>query len=124
MGTALRQSGPRLSRAPELTVGPGTRVVGILFDAVAKGLASGDIAATEGAVAQPLSEDLQRIRAEFGFPGDDALVIRCTTLWAAVVGAISLEVFGQYGVDTFADTHALFDHQVRLVVDRLAAAGH
>lgn len=113
---------PGYHAPPESTVGPGTRVVGILFDAVAKGLASGDIVATEGVVAQPLSEDLQRIRAEFGFPGGDALVIRCTMLWAVLVGAISLEVFGQYGVDTFVDTHALFDQQVSLVVDSLAAA--
>lgn len=107
----------------ELTVGPGTRVVGVLFDAVAKGLASGAIPGGESAVGQPLSGDLQQIRGEFGFPGDDAVVLRCTTLWAVVVGAISLEVFGQYGSDTFTDTQALFDHQVGLVVDLLGARG-
>ena len=33
-----------------------------------------------------------------------------------MVGAISLEVFGQYGVDTLSDPQAVFDTQVRLLV--------
>ena len=37
----------------------------------------------------------------------------------AVVGAISLEVFGQYGADTLTDPAAVFDAQVRLLVDVL-----
>jgi hypothetical protein len=32
------------------------------------------------------------------------------------VGAISLEVFGQYGTDTLSDPEAVFDTQVRLLV--------
>jgi AcrR family transcriptional regulator len=107
-------------RAPaELTTGPGTRVIGMLFDAVASGVVTGDIALTEHHVAQPMSDDLVRVRDEFGFPGDDALVIRCTAVWALIVGAISLEIFGQYGYDTFTDTGVLFDEQIRLVLDLL-----
>lgn len=105
----------------ELTTGPGTRVIGALFDAVATGVATGDIMLTEHHVTQPMSADLDKVRAEFGFPGDDALLIRCTTAWALVVGAISLEVFGQYGADTFADPGTLFDEQVRLITGLLAA---
>jgi len=105
----------------ELTTGPGTRVVGMLFDAVATGVATGDIALTEHHVAQPMSTDLRHVREEFGFPGDDALVIRCTTVWAMMIGAISLEVFGQYGADTFADPGVLFGEQIELAVDLLTA---
>jgi len=36
-----------------------------------------------------------------------------------VVGAISLEVFGQYGTDTLSDPRAVFDTQVRLLVSVL-----
>jgi hypothetical protein len=36
------------------------------------------------------------------------------------VGAISLEVFGQYGADTLTDPEAVFDAQVRLLVGMLA----
>ncbi|MBB3604062.1 AcrR family transcriptional regulator [Mycolicibacterium sp. BK556] len=103
----------------DLTTGPGTRVIGMLFDAVATGVATGDIALTEDHVAQPMSADLLRVRDEFGFPGDDALVIRCTAVWALIIGAISLEIFGQYGADTFTDPGVLFDEQIRLAIDLL-----
>lgn len=106
----------------EITTAPGTRVVGALFDAVATGVATGDIVLTEHHVNQPLSADLARLRREFNFPGDDALVVRCTLAWGLVVGAISLEVFGQYGADTFTDPATLFDAQLRLLVDLIAGS--
>jgi AcrR family transcriptional regulator len=124
----------------ELTVGPGTRVVGALFGAVASGIDAGDVAvgrseatrgmhsvgrseATRGMhsvpniqAAQPMSADFDVIRAEFAFTGDDATVLKCFLLWAALVGAISLEVFGQYGADTLSDPAAVFDHQIELLL--------
>ncbi|WP_207760697.1 TetR/AcrR family transcriptional regulator [Mycolicibacterium sphagni] len=105
----------------ELTTGPGTRVIGMLFDAVASGVITGDIALTEHHVAQPMSTDLSQVRDEFGFPGDDALVIRCTAMWALIIGAVSLEVFGQYGADTFTDLGVLFDEQIGLAIEMLTA---
>jgi AcrR family transcriptional regulator len=110
---------PGYQAPAELTTGPGTRVVGMLFDAVATGVATGDIALTEHHVAQPMSADLARVRDEFGFPGDDALVIRCTAVWALIMGAVSLEIFGQYGTDTFTDPGVLFDEQIRLAIGLL-----
>ncbi|MGA9489103.1 MAG: TetR/AcrR family transcriptional regulator [Mycobacterium sp.] len=103
----------------EQTVGPGTRVVGALFDAVAAGIATGDIMLSNYAAPQPLSADFERLRQEFGFPGDDSVVAKCFAIWAGVVGAISLEVFGQYGADTVSDPHMVFDTQVRLLVSVL-----
>lgn len=100
----------------ERTVGPGTRVVGALFDAVAAGIATGDIMLTNYPAPQPMSADFERLRREFGFPGDDPVVAKCFAIWAGVVGAISLEVFGQYGTDTLSDPQAVFDTQVRLLV--------
>ncbi|WP_167101386.1 TetR/AcrR family transcriptional regulator [Mycobacterium sp. DL592] len=111
---------PGYHAPPELTIGPGTRVVGALFDAVGKGVTAGAIARTDNPVAQPLSADLHQLRVEFDFPGDDALMVRCTTVWGAVVGAICLEVFGQYGADSFTDTDALFGQQIRLIVGLLS----
>lgn len=105
----------------DLTTGPGTRVVQALFDAIAAGVRSGEIHAAEGSVSQPLSGDLQSLKMEFGFPGPDALVLRCTVAWATIVGAVSLEVFGQYGHDTFTDTAALFDAQIAALLDLVAA---
>jgi hypothetical protein len=40
-------------------------------------------------------------------------------MWAGVVGAVSLEVFGQYGADTLTDPEAVFDGQLQLLVDVL-----
>ena len=104
----------------ELTVGPGTRVVGALFDAVASGIAAGDVAVPNVQVPQPMSADFDAVRAEFGFAGDDATVLKCFLLWAALVGAISLEVFGQYGADTLTDPAAVFDGQIELLIDTFA----
>jgi AcrR family transcriptional regulator len=100
----------------ERTVGVGTRVAGALFDAVAAGIATGDIRLTDDVAPQPMSSDFERIRHEFGFPGDDRVVAKCFLLWAGVVGAISLEVFGQYGADTLTDSSVVFDTQLRLLV--------
>ena len=52
-----------------------------------------------------------------GSPRDDATVLKCFLLWAALVGAISLEVFGQYGADTLTDPAVVFDGQVGLLID-------
>ncbi|MGB3481478.1 MAG: TetR/AcrR family transcriptional regulator [Mycobacterium sp.] len=108
-------------RAPaDRTVGPGTRVVAAVFSAVAVGVAEGTVATATTAVPQPLPRDFAALREEFGFSGDDPVVARCTTLWAALVGAVSLEVFGQYGPDTLTDPRALFDLQITLLTDFVA----
>jgi AcrR family transcriptional regulator len=103
----------------ERTVGPGTRVIGAMFDAVAAGIATGDIMLSNYAAPQPLSADFERLRQEFGFPGDDPVIAKCFAIWAGVVGAISLEVFGQYGADTLSDPRTVFDTQVRLLLSML-----
>ncbi len=110
---------PGYHAPPERTVAVGTRVVAAFFDAVASGIATGDIRLTDVVAPQPMSSDFERIRHEFGFPGDDRVVAKCFLLWAGVLGAISLEVFGQYGADTLTDPEAVFDTQVRLLVDVL-----
>jgi AcrR family transcriptional regulator len=105
----------------ERTVGPGTRVVGALFAAVASGIAAGDIPVPNIQAPQPMSTNFDAVRAEFAFTGDDATVLKCFLLWAALVGAISLEVFGQYGADTLTDPAAVFDGQIELLLTTFAA---
>lgn len=107
-------------RAPaDRTVGPGTRVVGALFGAVAAGIAAGGVSTSEVAVGQRLSSDFDRVREEFEFSGDDSAVAKCFLLWAGLIGAISLEVFGQYGADTLTDPGDAFDLQVNLLIEML-----
>ena len=103
----------------EQTVGPGTRVIGAIFDAVAAGITTGDITLTNHQAPQPISSDFERIRHEFGFPGDDSVIAKCFAIWAGVLGAINLEVFGQYGADTLSDVRTVFDTQVRLLLGML-----
>lgn len=110
---------PGYHAPPGRTVAAGTRVVAALFDAVAAGITTGDIRLTNDPAPQPMSSDFERIRHEFGFPGDDLVIAKCFLLWAGVLGAISLEVFGQYGADTLTDVEAVFDAQLRLLVDML-----
>ncbi|MGB2919379.1 MAG: TetR/AcrR family transcriptional regulator [Mycobacterium sp.] len=103
----------------EQTVAPGTRVVGALFGVVATGVAAGDVASSKITVPPSLSSDFDGLRAEFDFAVDDTVVAKCLVLWATLVGAISLEIFGQYGTDTFTDHAAVFDTQLSLVVEML-----
>lgn len=102
-----------------LTVGPGTRVVGLLFDVVAAGIAAGDVKPSTLRVPSPLAEDFGGIRAEFGFTGDDGAMARSLLLWSGLVGAVSLEVFGQYGADTLTDPAIAFQVQLDLLVDTI-----
>ena len=101
------------------TVEPGTRVVGALLRVVAAGVAAGTVASSINVAPQALSEDSDGLRAEFGVSADDAVVAKCLVLWASLVGAISLEVFGQYGPDTFTEPALVFETQVGLVLDLL-----
>lgn len=104
----------------ERTVAPGTRVVRMFFDAVFGGITAGDIVSVNAVAAQSVSSDFDRVREEFGFAGDDAVVAKCFLLWAAVVGAISLEVFGGYGADTLTQPGAVFDAQLDLLLQVFA----
>ncbi|KUI31897.1 TetR family transcriptional regulator [Mycobacterium sp. IS-1742] len=109
-------------RAPaERTTGPGTRVVAALFRAMADGVAAGDISEVNNDVPQALSADFEGLRHQFDFSGGDGAVAKTLTLWAGLIGAISLEVFGQYGPDTFTDPRAVFDLHVRALIDLVAA---
>jgi AcrR family transcriptional regulator len=103
----------------DITVGPGTRVVGALFAVVAAGVDAGEVPDSGPTPSRATSKDFDDVRAEFGFAGSDATVMKCFLLWAALVGAISLEVFGQYGADTLSEPADVFDGQIRLVISVL-----
>ncbi len=103
------------------TVEPGTRVLGMMFAAVSAGVAAGDIPDSESRITVPaaISADFDGLRTEFGIADGDPVLAKCLSLWAGLVGAISLEVFGQYGADTFTDPAAVFDIQVAVLTDVL-----
>jgi AcrR family transcriptional regulator len=121
-------------RAPaDRTTGPGTRVIYSLmtiFDAAwragalgaapvpaAAGSAGGVPAAAAPAleVPRPLASDLQAIREELGLAVPDDLLARGALVWTSLFGAVSFEVFGQYGADTFSAPDALFEHHLSVL---------
>lgn len=112
---------PGYHAPPELTVGPGTRVIATLLSIVADGVRSGAVGSPDDSMGEPISSDFDGIRAEFAFPGGDRLMLACLSTWATVVGAISLEVFGQYGADTLSDPGAVFDAQLGLLVHMMSS---
>lgn len=105
----------------ERTTEPGTRVIGTLVALVAEGVRVGDVVDGPTAVPVPraLRVDLSRVRAELGVDLDPAVLGRAVLLWSVLFGAVSLEVFGQYGTDTFAEPAALFEYQLRLALTTL-----
>ena len=95
---------PGYAAPPERTTEPGTRVVRTLLAVLAEGVGRGEVP-EEGPVPLrrgPLAEDLRALAEETGFPGGPSTMARAVAMWATLVGATSLEVFGQYGADTFA----------------------
>ena len=101
--------------APEATLEPGTRVIRLLLGLVAEGVAVGDIrnGSSEVPIPRALRADLARVRTDLGVDIDTAPLARAVMLWSVLFGAVSLEVFGQLGRDTFTDPGVLFDYQVR-----------
>ena len=104
-------------RAPaERTTGPGTRVIRALVDIIEAAHRSGKIVLGElgeqSALQPVLADDLARIRSELYLSAPEPVVIRGVMVWAALFGAVSFEVFGQYGENTFADPAGLFEQHL------------
>lgn len=113
---------PGYAAPAERTTEPGTRVIRTLVGILAEGVVRGEVSAT-GPVplpSGPLAEDLRTVAAETGFPGGPEAMARGVAMWATLVGGTSLEVFGQYGADTFHAPEALLEHQLRLAAATLA----
>ncbi|KIS25729.1 TetR family transcriptional regulator [Arthrobacter sp. SPG23] len=111
-------------RAPaERTTGPGTRVIYSLmaiFDAAwragAVRVEPASVAAGPPAVIPPpLARDLTSIREELGLGLPDGILARGALVWTSLFGAISFEVFGQYGENTFAAKDVLFEHHLQVL---------
>ena len=102
----------------EQTMEPGTRVILALLRLVAEGVTAGDV--TDGPalvpVPGPLRADLAGVAADVGMDVEPAVMARAVLLWATLFGAVSLEVFGQYGEDTFKERGLLFEQQIRLAL--------
>ena len=112
---------PGYAAPPEVTIEPGTRVIVRLMGLVGEGVAAGDV--PDGPAPhdppEPLATDLRVVGAEVGLDTHPAVLSRGLLLWSAVVGGTSLEVFGQYGADSFRTPRQAYDQQLRMAISVL-----
>ncbi|MFH5878897.1 TetR/AcrR family transcriptional regulator [Arthrobacter sp. NA-172] len=110
---------PGYQAPAERTTEPGTRViyrmVGI-FDAAHRAGALAAEVAPDVVVPPALGADLETIRAGLGLAVHGPVLAKGVLVWTSVFGAISFEVFGQYGADTFAARNELFEHQLAVLM--------
>ncbi|MEA5456451.1 TetR/AcrR family transcriptional regulator [Sinomonas sp. JGH33] len=114
---------PGYAAPAERTTQPGTRVVvrlvGILDAAWRAGFRPNDGGRP---VSGKLAEDLARIRGEGGLAVSGEAIATGVLVWTSLFGAVTFEVFGQYGPDTFTDPEQLFRRSLDLLAD-LAGLG-
>lgn len=111
---------PGYAAPPEETVFAGTRVIVILIDTIEQAWVAGALTPPDTTTAPPtLDSSIAAIRDEYGLTLPDDLLTRGVFAWAALFGAVSFEVFDQYGHDTFSDPAALFDHHLDVLAEAL-----
>ena len=104
--------------APQDTIGPASRYTAVLMRLLVDMEAAGHT--STGHVPAPLRRDYARLRASFPMPRSDALLQCGMSSWAAMMGAISLELFGHLH-NVIATPGALFDAIVEQCGDQLLA---
>lgn len=99
------------------TTTPGTRVIYRLVGILDAAYRAGALIAPEGAAVVPpaLAADLQSIRSGLGLAVPDSLMANGVLVWTSLFGAVSFEVFGQYGPDTFSAREELFGHHLAVL---------
>ena len=109
---------PGYAAPADQTTGPGTRVIVALIGLYERAFRSGAVILAETVpVAPALSADFDAIRAEYALTAPDALIARGTLAWAALFGAVSFDVFDQYGPSTFTDRRDLFAHHLEVLAE-------
>jgi AcrR family transcriptional regulator len=104
----------------ERTTGPGTRVIRRLASLCADAYALGDLT-TPAVTPVPatLAAEFDAIGREFDVPAPDELVARTLLVWASLFGAVTWELFGHYGRDTFTQPATLFEHHIEVLAQTL-----
>ncbi|MCU1634261.1 MAG: TetR family transcriptional regulator [Micrococcaceae bacterium] len=110
---------PGYAAPAERTTAQGTRVITLLARIMDDAWRSGELEEVGGTVPAGLEADFQAIRDQLSLATPDTLVAATVQAWSALFGAVSFEVFGQYGTGTFADTDALFGYAVGRIAQQL-----
>lgn len=108
---------PGYQAPPGQTTPPGTRVIYSLVGILDGAYRAGAMTTSARAVVVPsaLSADLEAIRNELQLAMPDELLANGALVWTSLFGALSFEVFGQYGVDTFSAREELFEHHLAVL---------
>lgn len=100
------------------TTPPGTRVIYSLIGILDGAYRAGELtlpAPRAAAVPSALSADFEEVRAALGIAVPDGLLANGTLVWTSLFGAVSFEVFGQYGANTFKARDDLFEHHLAVL---------
>ncbi|WP_142045303.1 TetR/AcrR family transcriptional regulator [Arthrobacter sp. SLBN-100] len=109
---------PGYEAPAERTTGPGTRVIVTLVGLLDAAARAGRLKVGEpgvGDIPAALGADLSAIRSQFNLDMSERMVARGVLVWSALFGAVSFEVFNQYGPDTFSAPDELFDYHLRVL---------
>jgi hypothetical protein len=108
------------------TTTPGTRVIYSLVGILDAAYRAGELTpppARAAVVPSALAADFEAIRAGLGLAAPDSLLANGTLVWTSLFGAVSFEVFGQYGADTFSARDELFAHHLAVLAGVAGFAG-
>lgn len=111
---------PGYQAPAEQTTGPGTRVIVALISLFQRAHDAGavDVSKAVG-IPTSLATDFDAIRAEYGITVPDELLARGVFVWSSLFGAVSFDVFDQYGSGTFTDRGAIYDHHLDVMAETL-----
>ncbi|CCQ14159.1 putative TetR family transcriptional regulator [Rhodococcus sp. AW25M09] len=107
---------PGYNAPAEQTTGPGTRVITALVTVLHSAWTTSrpDVEADSPELAS-LHTSFEEIRQEMGTDLPDELMALGVMVWASLFGAISFDVFDQYGATTFASRDDLFEYQLGIL---------
>lgn len=102
----------------EQTTGPGTRVIVKLVEIFDAAWRAGRLVERPTTVSlSGLHRSFAEVRNEMGTNMSDEALARGVLVWASLFGAVSFDVFDQYGSSTFSARDLLFEHQLALLVE-------
>lgn len=103
------------------TVESGTRVVVRLMGIIEDAWTVGDITQPETVptLSPSLAADVEALRSEYELSSPGWLIARGLGAWSGLFGAVSFEVFGQYGPNTLSEANELFEFSMRVTAGNL-----
>ncbi len=111
---------PGYAAPGEQTTEPGTRVIIALLHIVDDLVGRGGATRESGRLPRTLRGDFKRIRESTHIALPDEVLAVAILAWTALFGAVSFEVFGQFGADTFTDPASIFDVQMGQIIAMLS----